>query len=1058
MAGFATSPKRNKKETRNPLPLVSGQHRCGFCATRAFRSAGVNSPPIAIGVILHCSKDQRGGLRKLENIPLPFTLLSTAQILRIFTALVSNMAKSTKAVSPTTAEAPTGVEYIEVFGAREHNLKDIDIRIPKNQLVVFTGVSGSGKSSLAFDTIYNEGQRRYMESFSAYARQFMGDMERPDVDKITGLSPVISIEQKTTNKNPRSTVGTVTEVYDFLRLLFARASDAYSYNTGKMMVQFSEEEIVANIFKKFKNKKVSLLAPLIRGRKGHYRELFEDIRKKGYLKVRVDGEVRDLAPRMQVDRYKIHDIEVVIDRLAVTDDMKVRLSQSIQKSLQVGKELMFLLVNDDNKVVQYSKQLMCEDTGISYEAPSPNAFSFNSPYGACPTCKGLGTVYQVSMDAIIPDRSKSVNAGGIAPLGEEREAYIFKQVQQLARKHKFSLDKPLADLPETAINLMLYGQEEAVEVAIEAGSGEEGFTTTNNTPEAYDEKAAYEGIINMLKRWFGGVNTTEALREWVEQFMELKTCTTCNGTRLKKESTWFKVDKKNISELGNLNLDKLQLWFTGIEKRLSDKQNAIARDVLKEIRERLQFLLDVGLTYLTLNRPSRSLSGGESQRIRLATQIGSQLQGITYILDEPSIGLHQRDNHQLIQALKHLRDIGNSVLVVEHDKDIMMASDFLVDIGPKAGKHGGQIVAQGTPEAVLRSRSETAQYLSGAKTIAVPAERRKGNGKVMELKGATGNNLKGVSIKLPLGKLILVTGVSGSGKSTLINETLYPLLSRFCYHSKMTVMPHKSIKGLEYIDKVIEIDQSPIGRTPRSNPATYCGFFTDIRTLFAAVPEAKIRGYTAGRFSFNVKSGRCDVCEGGGMRVIEMNFLPDVYVHCEKCNGRRYNRETLEIRYKGKSISDVLDMTVDEAVEFFTNVPYIYRKIKVLQEVGLGYITLGQSAVTLSGGEAQRVKLSTELSKRDTGKTFYILDEPTTGLHFQDIRHLLEVLNKLVDRGNTVLVIEHNLDVIKMADHIIDLGPEGGDGGGDILFEGLPEDLVKVKGSHTGKYLKTELG
>jgi excinuclease ABC subunit A len=965
------------------------------------------------------------------------------------------MAKKKSAIAAGTAEAPPDQEYIEVSGAREHNLKDIDIRIPKNKLVVFTGVSGSGKSSLAFDTIYNEGQRRYMESFSAYARQFVGDMERPDVDKITGLSPVISIEQKTTNKNPRSTVGTVTEVYDFLRLLFARASEAYSYNTGKKMVQFSEEEIVANIFKKYKQKKVSLLAPLIRGRKGHYRELFEDIRKKGYLKVRVDGEIRDLVPKMQVDRYKIHDIEVVIDRLAVTDDMKVRLSQSVQKSLQVGKELMFLLVNDDNTVVQYSKQLMCEDTGISYEEPSPNAFSFNSPYGACPACKGLGTVYQVSMEAIMPDPGKTINEGGIVPLGEAREAYVFRQVQQLARKYKFSLDKPISTLPEKVLNLILYGQEEAVEIDMQADLEDTVFMAT--TAPAPDEQTAYEGVLTMLKRWFSGMTTSEATREWVEQFMELKTCPACEGARLKKESIWFKVDGKNIAELGNVNLDKLYQWFTGIEKRLSNKQNAIARDVLKEIRERLQFLLDVGLTYLTLNRPSRSLSGGESQRIRLATQIGSQLQGITYILDEPSIGLHQRDNQQLITALKNLRDIGNSVLVVEHDKDIMMASDYLVDIGPHAGKHGGQIVAEGTPAEVLHSQSETAQYLNGQKTIAVPGERRKGNGKAIELKGATGNNLKEVSVKLPLGKLILVTGVSGSGKSTLINETLYPLLSRYCFNSKLPVMPHKSIKGLELIDKVIEIDQSPIGRTPRSNPATYCGFFTDIRTLFAAVPEAKIRGYTAGRFSFNVKSGRCEVCEGGGMRVIEMNFLPDVYVHCEKCNGRRYNRETLEIRYKGKSISDVLDMTVDEAVAFFNNVPYIYRKIKVLQEVGLGYITLGQSAVTLSGGEAQRVKLSTELSKKDTGKTFYILDEPTTGLHFQDIQHLLDVLNKLVDRGNTVLVIEHNLDVIKVADHIIDLGPEGGDGGGRILFEGLPEDLVKVKGSHTGKYLKAEL-
>ena len=937
-------------------------------------------------------------------------------------------------------------DFIEVFGAREHNLKNIDISIPKNKLVVFTGVSGSGKSSLAFDTIYNEGQRRYMESFSAYARQFMGDMERPDVDKITGLSPVISIEQKTTNRNPRSTVGTITEVYDFMRLLFARASDAYSYNTGRIMTKFSEEEIASNIFDKYKNKKITLLAPLVRGRKGHYRELFEDVRKKGFVKVRVDGEVKDLVPKMQVDRYKIHDIEVVIDRLAVTEDMKVRLNQSIQKALQVGKDLMFLLVNDDNKLVQYSKQLMCDETGISYEEPSPNTFSFNSPYGACPTCKGLGNIYQISLELVMPDPSLSVNEGGIAPLGEQREAYVFKQVQQVAKKNKIDLNKAVKDLPARALNILLYGNE--------AGDmlPDEAFETLSAT--GYQEE--FEGIIPQIKRWFATAST-ENIREWAESFMVLTTCPSCNGARLKKESLWFKVDGRNISELSDMNLDKLYAWFENVEERLSNKQNAIAKDVLKEIRERLQFLLDVGLTYLTINRPSRTLSGGESQRIRLATQIGSQLQGITYILDEPSIGLHQRDNQRLISALQHLRDIGNSILVVEHDKDIMLASDHLVDIGPKAGKYGGNVVAQGTPQEVLASHSETSMYLSGEKKIAVPTERRKGNGKFVEIKGAKGNNLKSLDVKFPLGKLIVVTGVSGSGKSTLINETLYPILSQHCYDSKQGPLAYKSVKGLEHIDKVIEIDQSPIGRTPRSNPATYCGFFTDIRTLFSTVPEAKIRGYNAGRFSFNVKSGRCDVCEGGGMRVIEMNFLPDVYVHCEKCNGKRYNRETLEIRYKGKSISDVLDMTVDEAVEFFQNVPYLYRRIKVLQEVGLGYITLGQSAVTLSGGEAQRVKLATELSKKDTGKTFYILDEPTTGLHFQDIMHLLEVLNKLVERGNSVLVIEHNMDVIKVADYIIDIGPEGGDGGGEVLFEGVPEDLINVPASFTGKYLKLEL-
>ena len=940
-------------------------------------------------------------------------------------------------------------EQIEVFGARVHNLKNIDISIPKNKLVVITGVSGSGKSSLAFDTIYNEGQRRYMESFSAYARQFIGDMERPDVDKITGLSPVISIEQKTTNKNPRSTVGTITEVYDFLRLLFARIGEAYSYNTGKKMVKWSEEEIVDNIFSKFKDKKISLLAPLVRGRKGHYRELFEDVRKKGFLKVRVDGEVKDLKEKMQVDRYKIHDIELVIDRLQATEDMKVRLSQSVQKTLQVGKDLMFLLVNDNDSIVQYSKQLMCEDTGLSYEEPSPNAFSFNSPYGACPVCKGLGSVYQINMEAVIPDKNKSIKDGAIAPLGEEREAFIYKQIVQLSKKHKFSVDKPVKDLPEKAMNILLYGKEDATAVDVEISGDYQSLPGDMYTTE-------YEGIINMLKRWFSS-SSSESLRDWVEKFMILKECPTCNGDRLKKESLWFKVNEKNIADLSRQDLDKLFDWFNGIEERLNKKQNTIAKDILKEIRERLGFLLDVGLTYLTLNRSSKSLSGGESQRIRLATQIGSQLQGITYILDEPSIGLHQRDNQQLIIALKNLRDIGNSVLVVEHDKDIMLASDHLIDIGPKAGKHGGQVVAQGNPKEVINSGSPTSAYLNGEKAIEIPEKRRVGNGKVLELKGVKGNNLKGVNVKFPLGKFICVTGVSGSGKSTLITETLYPILSKHAFNSKMTPMEYKSISGLEFIDKVIEIDQSPIGRTPRSNPATYCGFFTEIRTLFSSIPEAKIRGYAAGRFSFNVRGGRCDMCEGGGMRVIEMNFLPDVYVPCEKCNGKRYNRETLEIRYKGKSISDVLDMTVDEAVDFFQNVTFLYRKIKVLQEVGLGYITLGQSAVTLSGGEAQRVKLATELAKKDTGKTFYILDEPTTGLHFQDIQHLLDVLNKLVDRGNTVLVIEHNLDVIKVADHIIDLGPEGGEGGGKILFEGTPENLIKVKASHTAKFLALEL-
>lgn len=939
-------------------------------------------------------------------------------------------------------------DTIEVFGAREHNLKNINISIPKNKLVVFTGVSGSGKSSLAFDTIYNEGQRRYMESFGAYARQFVGDMERPDVDKITGLSPVISIEQKTTNKNPRSTVGTVTEVYDFMRLLFARIGEAYSYNTGKRMVKFSEEEITQNIFENFEDQKINILAPLVRGRKGHYRELFEEVRKKGFLKVRIDGEVKDLVPKMQLDRYKIHDIELVVDRLPVNDDMRLRLSQSVQKTLQLGKDLMFVLTEQSNKLKQYSKLLMCEDTSIGYEEPSPNAFSFNSPYGACPTCKGLGNVYTIDMDEVLPDKTKSVKEGGIVPLGEERSASVFMQVQAFAKQYKINLDKPISTLLEPQLELLLHG-DKGISADLEMDLSDDTI------PQTYT--GSYEGIIPMLKRWFSSPQSTQTLIEWVEKFMTLKDCTSCNGNRLRKESLWFKIDDRNIAELSNLNLDNLAAWFDGLELRLDKKQNAIAKDVLKEIRERLQFLLNVGLTYLSINRPTKTLSGGESQRIRLATQIGSQLQGITYILDEPSIGLHQRDNQRLIDALKHLRDIGNNVLVVEHDKDIMLASDYLIDIGPKAGLFGGNIVMQGTPKEVLESNSETAQYLSGVKKIEIPKERRVGNGQHIELKEVTGNNLKKVSVQFPLGKLIVVTGVSGSGKSTLINETLYPIIAKHCYKSKAMPMPHKSIKGLEHIDKVIEIDQSPIGRTPRSNPATYCGFFTDVRTLFASVPEAKIRGYTAGRFSFNVKSGRCEVCEGGGMRVIEMNFLPDVYVHCEKCNGKRYNKETLEIRYKGKSISDVLNMSVDEAVEFFQPVPFIYRKIKVLQEVGLGYITLGQSAVTLSGGEAQRVKLSTELGKKDTGKTFYILDEPTTGLHFQDIKLLLDVVNKLVDRGNTVLVIEHNMDVIKVADHIIDIGPEGGDGGGKILFEGLPEDLIKVKESFTGKFLQKEM-
>ena len=975
--------------------------------------------------------------------------------------------------------------HISVYGARVHNLKNIDINIPKNQLVVITGISGSGKSSLAFDTIYNEGQRRYLETFGAYARQFIGDMERPDVDKITGLSPVISIEQKTTNKNPRSTVGTITELYDFLRLLYARASDAYSYNTGLKMVKWSQDEIIKNIFEKYANQKINILAPLVRGRKGHYRELFEETRKKGYLKVRVDGVIVDLMPKMQVDRYKVHDIEVVIDRMPVTAEFSTRVSQGVEKALKVGKDLMFITtastpnpepqatistskknkpiltkttdVDGDNDTpyesplgaaagTSYSRSLMCATTGISYEEPSPNAFSFNSPYGACPTCKGLGTTYVIDLDAVIPDSTVSINAGGIVPLGEEREAYVFKQVQGIAKKYKINLDAPINALSILQRNILLYGND----------VGEDTTEVLDYTNQDRTYAAEFEGIIPQIKRWFGG-SSTESVTSWAEGFMVRSTCAACEGTRLKLESRWFLINNKNIAQLGEMSLTELMQWCTTVAQSMSKKQQTIAKEVLKEIKERLQFLLDVGLTYLTLNRPSKSLSGGESQRIRLATQIGSQLQGITYVLDEPSIGLHQRDNQRLIIALQKLRDVGNSVLVVEHDKDIMLASDYLIDIGPKAGYGGGQVVAQGVPSTFKKLNTITANYLNGKSTIAIPPIRRQSTGHTIELKGVTAHNLNQVHASFPLGKFIVVTGVSGSGKSTLITDTLYPILNQYCYKSKTKPMPYTSVTGLDNIDKVIEIDQSPIGRTPRSNPSTYCGFFNDIRTLFAAVPEAKIRGYAAGRFSFNVKTGRCEVCEGGGMRIIEMNFLPDVYVPCEKCQGKRYNRETLEIRYKGKSISDVLNMTVDDAVEFFQAVPFIYRKIKVLQEVGLGYITLGQSAVTLSGGEAQRVKLSTELGKRDTGRTFYILDEPTTGLHFEDVKHLLVVLQKLVDRGNTVLVIEHNLDVIKCADHIIDLGPEGGSGGGHILCTGTPEQIIKHTKSHTAKFLKIEM-
>ncbi|OJV50882.1 MAG: excinuclease ABC subunit A [Bacteroidetes bacterium 43-16] len=938
-------------------------------------------------------------------------------------------------------------DQIEILGARVHNLKNIDVSIPKNKLVVITGLSGSGKSSLAFDTIFAEGQRRYMESFSAYARQFMGDLERPDVDKISGLSPVISIEQKTTNRNPRSTVGTVTEVYDFMRLLYARIGRAYSYVSGKPMTRFSEEEILEHIYQTLRGEKIVLLAPVIRGRKGHYRELFEQLQKQGYVKVRVDGKIEELRPKMQLDRYKIHDIELVVDRLPVNEDSRVRLSQSLQKALHLGKGLLFVEQHDTGALQQYSKHLMDIEHGISYEDPSPNTFSFNSPYGACPQCKGLGIVHTIDTATITPDKSKSIAEGGIVPLGEAREAQSYKIAAKFAKSHKIDVHKPLSELATEQLNLMLYASKEA----IISYKQEEGGTYS------YLEGSTYEGVLNMMLRWFHE-SPSDHIRDWAEQFMQLSACPACNGAKLKPESLAYKINERNISELAEMPLNQLLEWFEGVEQKLTKKEQTIAKDILKEIRDRLGFLLEVGLHYLMLNRLTKTLSGGESQRIRLATQIGSKLMGITYILDEPSIGLHQRDNQQLIQALENLRDGGNSVLVVEHDKDIMMAADYVLDIGPAAGVHGGRIVSQGTPKQILSSGSITAQYLNKQLAIEIPAERRKGNGNQLAIKGATGNNLKNVSISIPLGTFTCITGVSGSGKSTLINETLYPILSRHCYpQSKMTAMPYKSIEGLEHIDKVIEIDQSPIGRTPRSNPATYCGFFNDIRQLFAMVPEAKIRGYNAGRFSFNVKGGRCEECQGGGMRVIEMNFLPDVYVPCEKCQGKRYNRETLEIRYKGKSIFDVLEMTVADAVEFFINMPSLHRKIKTLMDVGLGYITLGQSAVTLSGGEAQRVKLSTELSKKDTGKTIYILDEPSTGLHFEDIKHLLAVLNKLVDRGNSVVVIEHNLDIVKVADYIIDMGPEGGIGGGKVVAKGTPEQVVKAKESHTGKFLALEL-
>lgn len=933
-------------------------------------------------------------------------------------------------------------DYIEIIGAKENNLQNISVKIPRNKLVVITGISGSGKSSLAFDTLYAEGQRRYMETFSAYARQFLGKMDRPEVEKIDGLSPVISIEQKTTSSNPRSTVGTTTEIYDFLRLLYARVGEAYSYATGKRMTKYSDTEIIEYIMEHYEGQKIVILAPLVRSRKGHYRELFEQTRKKGYTKVRVDGEVLDLVKGLQVDRYKVHDIEVVIDRIKVGPDRRDRIVASVETALGMGEDFLFVMRHDDSELRPFSKKLMDAESGISYEEPSPNSFSFNSPYGTCPDCKGLGSVNTVDMSKVIPDDGLSINKVGIAPFGEVRDNSTFKQLRAIARKYKFTFSTPVKDIPQEALQILLHGGATIGKVA--------------DAPHDFVYNLASEGIVNMLQRWYEE-STSERTRQWAEEFMTIDTCPSCEGYRLKQSSLHYRLGHKHIGQLATMDLRDLYEWLQELPEHLDTRQRMVSAEILKEILLRLGFLLDVGLDYLHLNRPTRTLSGGESQRTRLATQIGSQLTGITYVMDEPSIGLHQRDNQRLIDALRNLTHIGNTVVVVEHDKDIMLASDYLIDLGPGAGRHGGKVVGEGHPDTFLQMTSITAGYLNGSEVIEVPDKRRKGTGKKLVLKGATGHNLKEVTLTIPLGTLTLITGVSGSGKSSLINSTLYPILRQHFYKSVQKPLPYKSIKGLEHVDKVIEIDQSPIGRTPRSNPATYTGVFTDIRKIFSDLPEAKIRGYKPGRFSFNVKGGRCETCGGAGMRVIEMNFLPDVLVDCETCQGQRYNRETLEILYKGKSISDVLEMTVEDATDFWQPVPSIYRKLSTLLSVGLGYITLGQQATTLSGGEAQRVKLSEELSKRDTGSTLYILDEPTTGLHFQDIRLLTGVLQKLVDKGNTVIIIEHNMDVIKVADHIVDIGPEGGTGGGHILFSGKPESLLKVKESHTARYLALEM-
>lgn len=932
---------------------------------------------------------------------------------------------------------------VQVFGARAHNLKNIDVSFPRNELVVITGLSGSGKSSLAFDTIYAEGQRRYMETFSAYSRQFLGGMERPDVDKISGLSPVISIEQKTTSKNPRSTVGTITEVYDFMRLLFARAGEAFSYVTGKKMERMSDDQVIERILDEFDGQALNILAPVVKGRKGHYRELFEQIRKQGYVKVRVDGEILDLVPKMQVDRYKIHDIEIVVDRLKIEREDKKRLQTSVMQAMKTAKGIIKVSTKD-NQEQFYSRYLMDAESGISYDEPQPNTFSFNSPYGACPTCDGLGYIFEIDKNAVIPDKKLSIQKGGLAPLGPTRENWTFEVLKAVSKKLDFAVTTPLEKLSDEQIDQLLFGnKEEPIVVTVSYGSY-----------GSREYRVEFEGIFKMLEE-FSGKSSDEAPS--LDDFRTKVTCPTCEGARLKKESLHFKVADKNIHELSTLDISALKEWFDQVESKLDERQLVIATEILKEIRARLGFLLDVGLNYLTLDRTAKTLSGGEAQRIRLATQIGSQLVNVLYILDEPSIGLHQRDNERLINALKNLRDIGNSVLVVEHDKDMILHADYVIDMGPAAGVHGGTVVAEGQPDEILKSDSLTAAYLNGKKEVKIPEKRREGNNKTLTIHGATGHNLKNLTVTFPLGKLIVVSGVSGSGKSSLITGTLYPILNKHFFRAKATPLPFKKIEGLEHIDKVIEIDQSPIGRTPRSNPSTYTGVFSDIRTLFVQLPEAKIRGYKPGRFSFNVKGGRCETCQGAGLKVIEMNFLPDVQVPCETCHGKRYNRETLEVRYKGKSISDVLDMSINDAVDFFENVPSIYRKIKTLQDVGLGYITLGQSSTTLSGGEAQRVKLATELSKKDTGNTFYILDEPTTGLHFEDVNVLMGVINRLVDRGNTVLIIEHNLDVVKSADWVIDIGPEGGKEGGQILFEGTPENLIKNKKSETARFLKLEM-